>query len=134
METSFSRPTILPQSEHPPTYGPVRTKEAPPAPPRPSKKPLLILIVAVVVLIAGSLIIITKQTQSPSEPVTTPTPTVAAVPTQTRELSAIATQSAFMEFQSSVEAMPAAVQNAVLDDQAMAPPVIALPLGFPNEE
>jgi hypothetical protein len=42
----------------------------------------------------------------------------------------VATQSAFLEFASSVASLSAAVSDSTIQDQTLAPPVLTLPLGF----
>jgi hypothetical protein len=50
-----------------------------------------------------------------------------------RTRTSFATGSAFLTFEKSTAALPDAIQNAVLTDQTLAPPVLDLPLGFSNE-
>lgn len=110
----------------------------PPAPtpvPAPTPKsvtpPIIIYILLSIILVLVGIIglLIIKPRVVPAVPVPTPTP-VLATPTPIQPLSAIATQSAFLQFASSVASLSAAVSDSTIKDQTLAPPVLNLPLGF----
>lgn len=89
------------------------------------------VIAAIVILI--SLISILFAAGNKPKPVpppqviqTTPTPT----PTPIRELSPLATQSAFMNFEKSVASLSSSIQRVNIYDNALQPPVLDLELGF----
>lgn len=57
---------------------------------------------------------------------TQPTPT----PTPVRILSTIATQSAFINFENTIASLSSQLNNYVVDDPSLSPPVLDLPLGY----
>ena len=110
----------------------------PPAPtpaPAPAPKsvtpPIIIYILLAIILVTAGIIglLIMKPRVAPPVPVPTPTP-VLATPTPIRPLSTLATQSAFLQFASSVASLSTAVSENTIKDQTLAPPVLTLPLGF----
>jgi hypothetical protein len=133
MDQLSPNPPILPQSPNPPVYGPVLSDDAP-APHRfVVPHPYLLIGSVVVVLIAGSILFASAgHTVAPAATVA-PTPTETPTPTPMRTRTSFATGSAFLTFEKSTAALPDAIQNAVLTDQTLAPPVLDLPLGFSNE-
>ncbi len=105
------------------------TEPLPVATAKTAQKPLVIA--GVIVLLVGTIgLFIYKNLQKPPKPVlvvqTQPTPT----PTPTRIFSPLATQSAFLKLQSTVASLSAQLNNYVVDDPSLSPPVLDLPLGF----
>lgn len=117
-----------PMPINPPAPAPV---PAPAAPPKSVMPPIIIYALLAVILVLVGIIglLIMKPRVAPAVPVPTPTP-VLATPTPIRPLSELATQSAFLEFASSVASLSTAVTNSTMQDQTLAPPVLSLPLGF----
>jgi len=106
----------------------------PPAPapaPKSVTPPILIYVLFAIILVMAGIIglLIMRPRATPAVPVPTPTP-VLATPTPIQPLSIVATQSAFLEFASSVASLSAAVSDRTVQDQTLAPPVLTLPLGF----
>ncbi len=62
----------------------------------------------------------------------TPTPTMTPTPTPVRPLSNIATSSSFLILEESVASLSAEVSVYRVDDPALTPPDLTLPLGFPD--
>lgn len=60
----------------------------------------------------------------------TPTPTPMATPTPIRQPSTIAGQPAFLQFQSAVATLSAAIAGFSAQDPTLTPPTLVLPLGF----
>ena len=88
------------------------------------------IILAIILVLAGIIGLSTmKPRVAPVVPVPTPTP-VLVTPTPIRPLSIVATQSAFLQFASSVASLSTAVSDNTIQDQTLAPPVLSLPLGF----
>lgn len=127
-------PEILPASQQPPNYGPVR--ERAPAPEVQPEKRFTVpswaaLFGVVAILIVGSILF--ASTRRPRTPVVpTPTPTFTPTPTPVRVLSPFATGSAFLNFETAVAGLSTDIQKAPLQDQTIAPPSLDLPLGFSN--
>jgi hypothetical protein len=128
-------PDILPPSNQPPNYGPVHTpvsqQAAPPHPIKNRKIPPIFFIIGVLfVIIFGSLLFATQQNggtqQGPTPTPISPTPT----PVPIRGLTPYATESAFMKFESTIDALPGVIQGAAIQDPTIVPPVLDLPLGF----
>lgn len=133
METQQTpSPGILPQAAEPEMTPEMPMQPTLPNPPRNLSKTVLpIVMVAIVVLII--LLISTRGTapaKSNPTATTSSSPTPSGVAASNRTLSPFATESAFMQFESSVDALPKVIQGAVLQDQTVLPPVIDLPLGF----
>lgn len=123
-ETSLNIPI------EPPIIG---ANAVPPLPdsPKPPMKPEIVA--AIVVVIVGALFLIGIQlmaSQTSKAPImiekAAPTPT----PTPTRLPSALATQSAFLKLETNVASLSGAINNYVVDDPSLSPPVLELPLGF----
>jgi hypothetical protein len=137
-QPALPTPPILPQAATPPNYGTVHEPQVtpsavqPPVPPSHPKKvpPLLIVGAVLFVIIFGSLLFASQR--KPAVTATpTPTPAVSTpTPTSTRALTSFATQSAFIQFESSVDAFPGIIQGAAIQDPTIVPPVLDLPLGF----
>ena len=91
---------------------------------------LMYTIIAIILVLFGIIGLSTMKSRvAPVIPVPTPTP-VLATPTPIQPLSLVATQSAFLQFASSVASLSAAVSDSTIQDQTLAPPVLSLPLGF----
>ncbi len=72
--------------------------------------------------------IVTQQTVSTTVP--TPTSTNTPSPTPVRQLSAIASQSAFMVLDEKIASLSSSIKNYIIEDPSLSPPVLVLPLGF----
>jgi hypothetical protein len=95
--------------------------------------------VLIYALIAGALVrlgiigvLIMKPRVAPVAPAPTPTP-AEPTPTPIQLLSPLATQSAFLQFASSVASLSASVSANATQDQTLNPPVLTSPLGFTPE-
>lgn len=133
MDESLPNPPILPQSPNPPIYGPVLSKDAPAPHPSASIHPYIIIGIVAIVLIVGSFLFGSAGHKATPAATIAPTPTETPTPTPMRTLTSFATGSAFLTFEKSTSALPDMIQNATLNDQTLAPPVLDLPLGFSNE-
>ncbi len=123
-------PPLMTGSPPPPTTGPAAAP--PPAPAQKSVMPPTLLwglIAGVLVLLGLIGLLMMKPRVAPALPVPTPTP-VQPTPTPIQLLSPLATQSAFLQFSSSVASLSAAVTANSTQDQTLTPPVLTLPLGF----
>lgn len=82
------------------------------------------------IVVAGSILFAAGSRPKPTPPppvvYTTPTPT----PTPVRELSPLASQSAFLALEQSVASLSGAIGRLNIYDNTLAPPVLDLPLGF----
>lgn len=92
---------------------------------------LLVIIAGVIVLLLGTLgLFIYKIMQKPPKPIIMvkipPTPT----PTPVRILSTLATQSAFLKLEITIASLSSQLNNYVVDDPSLSPPILDLPLGF----
>lgn len=88
---------------------------------------------ALIALLIGSGLFMTwrSMNQAPPKPaIPTATPTQTPTPTPVRELSLIASQSAFLSLQNEVASLSGALQNYVVDDPSLSPPTIDLSLGL----
>lgn len=107
-----------------------------PQPPSQPKKFSVLGIVTIVVIIlalVGGGILAQKSNLFSPQPTTAPSPqTLQPTPTPERHLSLIATQSAFLQLQSNVASLSASIQNVIVSDPILSPPVLDLPLGFSN--
>lgn len=100
-------------------------------PPKSSKSKYLIIVSLIMVAaVAGIYVYMVNlsrpATVSVSRPVTSP----AATPTPEKVLSQIATQSAFLALDAHVASLSADINNFILEDPALNPPTLELPLGF----
>lgn len=132
MDEQLPTPHILPQSTEPVNYGPVRPPAGPvqaPAPPTPKVNPLIIIAGVVFILIVGS-ILFTSGKKPIVTVAPTPIPSETPSPTPLRILTAFATQSAFMQFEKTVDDLPGIIQSAAVQDTNLSPPVLDLKLGF----
>lgn len=119
----------------PPAEPPPLIPEMPVAPVYENKKmnipkPMIALLILVVLAFAATFLFV-KLTAKPAI-VVAPSPTIAARPTPTPErlLSPVATQSALLALDAHVASLSAGINNFILDDPQLTPPVIELPLGF----
>ena len=98
----------------------------------PRKKNILpfVIFLIIIVVILGVSAKVKTATQTGTLPSTSVTPTPTGLPISTRVLSPFATDSAFLQFEASVDAFPKIIQGAVLQDPTVLPPVLQLPLGF----
>lgn len=137
-DTQLPHPPIMPQASEPPTYGPVGSVEPPVAPnppppvttPKKFKLPPWAIIAGIVlILVIGSILFATSQTPTATVE-TTPTPTATASAISNRVLSPIATQSAFLKFETDLDTLTRGIQNTQIQNQQLLPPRIDLPLGF----
>ncbi len=102
-----------------------------PAPSNPRIKPEIIT--AIVVILLGALFLIANRFlsfQNSKPPVVIEKPTPTPTPTPTRLPSALATQSAFLKLEANGASLSASINNYVVDDPSLSPPVLELPLGF----
>ncbi len=102
-----------------------------PEPAKPQIKPEIIA--AIVVVVLGALFLIGVRflsSQSSKPPVVIEKPAPTPTPTPTRLPSALATQSAFLKLEANVASLSGAINNYVVDDPSLSPPVLELPLGF----
>ncbi len=135
-EQSQSLPEALPQSATPEFKPEMPVQPQPQVSPVTARKPPIKILLAIVFIVIVTLVIVLmgsrRMTTGPIDPgitiSVTPTPTGVAI--SNRQLSPFATESAFMQFESSVESLPKIIQNAVLQDPTVLPPVLDLPLGF----
>lgn len=136
--TTVPSPPIMPQASQAPTYGPVGgivpspapTTPPPVAAPKKLKIPPWAIIAGIVLtLLIGSVLFATKQTESETVE-TTPTPTATASAISNRVLSPIATQSAFVKFESDLDTLTRGIQNTQIQNQALLPPRLDMSLGF----
>jgi hypothetical protein len=131
-------PEILPQASQPANYGvvqpPATAANTPPVkkPFLPNIPPLVYIGVVLFAIVFGSLIFASQR--KPNVTVApTPTPGAATpTPTSTRALTTFATQSAFMQYETTINGLPGIIQGAALQDPTIVPPVLDLPLGFSN--
>ncbi|KKU82365.1 hypothetical protein A2973_01065 [Candidatus Gottesmanbacteria bacterium RIFCSPLOWO2_01_FULL_49_10] len=68
--------------------------------------------------------------RAPRKTIQTPVPTQTPTPTPRRELSIIASQSAFQSLDTSSQALMGAIRGYIPEDPSLSPPVLDLPLGF----
>lgn len=90
-----------------------------------------LLIAGIIVLLVGTIgLLIYKNMQKSPKPAVVvqlpPTPT----PTPVRMLSTLATQSAFIKLETTISSLSSELNNYVVDDPSLSPPVLDLPLGF----
>lgn len=134
------QPPIMPPAETPPVYGPVR--EAPDMPPpeppgstlpTAAKKfhlPRWAPIAGVAFVLILGLVWFANR-RAPAQVVApTPTPTATQSAISNRALAPLATESAFLKFESDLEALSRGIQNTQVQNQQLVPPRLDLPLGF----
>lgn len=101
-------------------------------PTAPDVKDNRIWFVGIGVIIVGILLLVLVRSfwpaQVPEVPIIVPSATPS--PTPVRELSPVATQSAFISLETRLASVSAAITATNLDDPSLSPPVIDLPLGF----
>ena len=141
MDETVPTPEILPQSDNPPVAAPSEEKVSPPAsplklPPMPELNLQKIAPVGVIVLIVLIILVAISAMRSNNQAAKTisvaPTPTPTPVPVVSHTLAPYATKSAFLNFETAIDALPGTIQNAVLQDQTLTPPELDLSLGFSN--
>lgn len=135
-----ANPQILPQTpvvQAPPPANPmvpqqpVNPQTPPPAPHKRSLIPWVILVVVLLTLLIGSRLFTAPKEEVQVKASPTPTPTTAALTSSTgRTLSPIASHSAFIEFEASLEELSRGIQNTQVQNQQLLPPRLDLPLGF----
>lgn len=99
-------------------------------PPKPAI-PMIWLVGAGVAIVGILLLILVRSlwpTRVPEIPIIAPSATPS--PTPVRELSSIATQSAFISLEARLASVSSAITATSLDDPSLSPPVIDLPLGL----
>jgi glycerol uptake facilitator-like aquaporin len=116
-------PTIEPQSQ-PMADQPLAGK----------KKSLLVpvLLGLTVVILGGIFGLLLQQNSNPavSLPTASPSPTPTSTPTTNQPLSDVASTSAFIEMESGIASLSAAVAALNISDTALNPPSLDLPLGL----
>lgn len=120
----------LTSTSQPPMPPPAPVNQPPPVP-RPS---LNLWLVAAVVVVAGIFVLIAvtattvaNRRQTPQLPTASLTPS----PTPTRNLSPLATQSAFLKLEQAVASLSASIGSYSPQDPSLSPPTLDLPLGLP---
>ena len=110
-------------------------QSVPPAPPAPNiVTPVVIAVVATLLLATGVFVGITKLQPTKTAAVATPTPAPPTpTPTPVEQPSAIASSSAFLQFQASVATLSAAINQYNPQDATLTPPSLVLPLGFTQQ-
>ncbi len=138
MDDSLPQPTAQPQTN--PLVPGMSTEDQSDSPSAQYPAPIaykgapntkLWLVAAVTILLGISVLVLLRQyffvqPAPPQQTAPSPTPT----PTPVRRPSAIATQSAFLLLDASVSSLSASIENYVVDDPMLSPPVLDLPLGF----
>lgn len=110
------------QAEEPGPSAPPEKKTA-----KMSKPVLIVFAVACAVM----LIVVLSLLGKPAVKAPPPTPVLPRpTPTPERITSAVATQSAFLTLDSHVASLSAKLNNFILDDPQLTPPLLELPLGF----
>jgi len=97
-----------------------------------TKGTLMMWFVALGVIVGGVLLLsMFRSSIIPTKPAL-PEATIAPLPSPTpiRNVSAIATQSAFISLEQHAASVSSAIANTNLDDPSLSPPSIDLPLGF----
>ncbi len=88
--------------------------------------------IAAIVIVSIIFLIGIRQAMQKPQVVVVPTsaPTASPTPTPIRQLSAIATTSAFLNLDTAVSSLSTSVKSYNTNDPSLSPPVIDLPLGF----
>lgn len=89
-------------------------------------------IIVVITLAIGGIFMQRARVSPPKPPVSPSPQVVLATPTPERQLSLVASQSAFIQLQLNVSSLTSNIQNVIVSDPSLAPPVLDLPLGFTN--
>ena len=97
---------------------------------RPTRRTLIILFSVILVTFLGIAFALKIAGTKKNKPETAVTITPRPTPTPERLLSPVATQSAFLALSGHVASLSAGINNFVLDDPQLTPPLIDLPLGF----
>jgi hypothetical protein len=139
-DTTVPHPPIMPQATEQAAYGSVGdhmvTPKIPttPTPANPMKKSPIqpwMIIVGVILFIAIFSMLFFQANLTPTETTTqAPTPTATASAISNRTLTPLATQSAFIKFETDLDTLTRGVQNMQIQNQQLLPPRIDLPLGF----
>ena len=89
-------------------------------------------VIAAIVIVGIIFLLGIRQAMQKPQVVVIPTPSPAATPTPTpiRQLSAVATTSAFTNLDTAVSTLSTSVKSYNTSDPSLSPPVIDLPLGF----
>lgn len=106
------------------------TQDQPTTPPSP-RIPMIWLVGAGVAIVGILFLLLVRSiwpARAPEVPIIAPSATPS--PTPIRELSLVATQSAFISLQLRLASVSAAISATNLDDPSLSPPSIDLPLGF----
>jgi len=134
-------PSIQPQEPiaqgNAPQVSDVQTEPPVPEPappiPQPDKRPVPVWLIGLVAIVLGSAVLFAiTQPLRTAKPVTPSDKTnqTAPTPTPIRNLSTIATQSAFVTFDQSVASLSGVIRAYNIQDPSLSPPVLSLPLGF----
>lgn len=97
--------------------------------------PVTLALIALFVILSGTLIVVSVRAylNRPSvSPIPLPTPTATPTPTPIRVRSSLASQSAFLTLDANIASLSADIRNYEAQDPSLSPPVLTLPLGFPN--
>ena len=125
-------PSTVPagQTGIPPHTGSGNGSQVPPPPAPRITMPILIAIVVTVIM--SVLVFLALSKMKPQQEQVVPTPTMAPIvtPTPVRQPSAIASQSAFIDFRTAIATLSAAVATYNVQDPSLTPPTLVLPLGF----
>lgn len=134
MQTDTQTPPILPQSPNGmiPEPAPAAAPGATVSPDTAARKRVVLIIAVIVIGVLGVMGVLMGG-RAPGARVdeqAVPTPTATQSAESTRPLSAIATQSAFLEFETAADELTRGIQNAPIQNQELLPPRLDLPLGF----
>ncbi|MBI5449555.1 hypothetical protein HY948_04555 [Candidatus Gottesmanbacteria bacterium] len=86
----------------------------------------------IAILVIGSLIFSVRRPTAPSVLIPTPTTTIYPTPTPQRTPSVIASQSAFISLDASIQTLANDIGTLTIQDPSLSPPVLDLPLGYPS--
>jgi len=125
-----SEPTDLPKDQFAPQIatGPIQ-----PPPQTPKKFPVIGVVTGIVIVLAVIIGGVIAQNPKIITGNPAPNPTLVAPPpspTPERQLSFIASQSAFIQIETNVASLSGSIQNIIVSDPSLSPPVLDLPLGF----
>lgn len=97
---------------------------------RPTRRPLIIVLSVILVIFLGIAVAVKIAGTKKNKPETVVTIAPRPTPTPERILSPVATQSAFLALSGHVASLSAGINNFILDDPQLTPPVLDLALGF----
>lgn len=135
-------PSIMPQATQPPTYGPVgkpnepselapRVNDSPVSEEGKKRRVALGIIIAVILILLAVGITLLKGNRTSFESIApTPTPTATQSAVTNRLLNPVASQSAFIKFETDLDSLTRGMQNMHIQNQQLLPPRLELPLGF----